>query len=83
MIDTNQLNQVIQNAAVIKEQVTTNWPAICAIAVWLRADLRNLNIWVLRMSEWAIVHGGLLPMLKKVFWNPAAKAAVENAVTPK
>lgn len=70
MLDTNQLNQALQTASVVKDQVQTNWPAICAVAVWLRADLRNLNIWFLRMAEWAIVHGGLLPMLFKIFYNP-------------
>ena len=66
MIDTNQIQQAVQDAAVIKSQVSANWPAICAGALWLRTELKNF-------SEYIIGHGGLGMIVKKLLWNPEVK----------
>ena len=63
MIDTNQINQAVAMAADVKAQVATNWPAICAGALWLRTELKNV-------SEYIISHGGLGMIIKKLLWNP-------------
>ena len=65
-MSTNDLNQVIDNVAVVKTQVATNWPAICAGALWLRTELKNV-------SEYIIGHGGLGWLLFKLIWNPPVK----------
>jgi hypothetical protein len=72
MIDTNQLNEVAQNAAVIKSQLAANWPAICAAALWVRTELKNFNHWFFDFAEYSIAHGGIGMFIKKFFWNPGA-----------
>ena len=72
MIDTNQLAQAAQDVAVVKSQVSANWPAICAGAVIVARELRNFNLWVVGVAEFVIRHGGAALILKKLIWNPAA-----------
>jgi len=64
--DTNAIHQAVQNAVEIKQQVSANWPAICAGALWLRTELKNV-------SEYIIGHGGLGWLLLKLIWNPPVK----------
>ncbi|HEV2691405.1 MAG TPA: hypothetical protein VG347_00765 [Verrucomicrobiae bacterium] len=62
--DTNQVAQALQAADMVRDHVQTNWPAICAGALWLRTEVKNV-------SEYVIGHGGLGMIVKKLFWNPA------------
>lgn len=71
MIDTNQIQQAAQDVAAVKNTVATNWPAICAGALWLRTELKNF-------SEYVIGHGGIGFMLLKLIWNPPAGQMQKN-----
>lgn len=73
MIDTNQIEQAGQVAGAIKQQVTANWPAICAGLVWLRVELKNINDWAFGFAEYAIAHGGIVRFLAKIIWVKGAK----------
>lgn len=73
MIDTNQINQVFDTAQDVHAQVQTNWLAICAGVVWVRAELKNVNSWCRNVAEWTIGHGGIGWLLIKLIWNPPAK----------
>ena len=74
-LDTNQVNQVAAVAVDVKTQVSANWPAICAAALWCRTELNNLNRWALAVAEYSIAHGGVIAFVQKFFWNPPAKVA--------
>lgn len=73
MIDTNQINQAVDAARDIHAQVATNWPAICAGAVWIRAELKNVSAWTRSVADWTIGHGGIGWLLIKLLWNPPTK----------
>jgi hypothetical protein len=73
MIDTNQLNQVFVDGHQVAAQLQTNWPAICAGALWVRTELKAFNAWARGVVEYSIAHGGVLQMGIKFFWNPPAK----------
>jgi hypothetical protein len=73
MLDTNQINQVAQNAATIKAQVSANWPAICAALLWLRAEIKKLADWLIDFADYCIAHGGILRFIGKVFWVKGPK----------
>jgi hypothetical protein len=62
-VNTNDPQQLLDHAIAIKQQVETNWPAICAAALWLRTEIRNV-------AEYIIGHGGIGMLLLKLFWNP-------------
>ena len=72
MIDTNAIVQTVQNVAVVKDQVTLAWPTICAVAVIVARELGRFNAWAAKVAEFAIRHGGVGLLLKKLLWNPAA-----------
>ena len=73
MIDTNQINQVAQDAAAIHAQLSANWPAICGVAVIVARELRNFNLWVVGVAEFVIRHGGIAWLFWKLVWNPPLK----------
>jgi hypothetical protein len=72
MPDTNQVAQAAATAVAIHEQVSANWPAICAASVIVARELRNFNAWCLGVAEFVIKHGGGLMIVKKLLWNPDA-----------
>lgn len=63
MIDSNQVAQIGETVQSVKTQVSLNWPFICAVALWLRTELKNV-------SEYIIGHGGFWMIVKKLWWNP-------------
>ncbi len=73
MIDPNQLNQVAQDAATLKAQVSANWPAICFALVWLRAEIKKLSDWLIDFADYCIAHGGIVKFLGKVIWVKGEK----------
>jgi len=72
MIDTNQVQQVIDTASTVHTQLSPYLPALAIAAGWLGREIRNLNAWLLAASEYIIAHGGLLTIARKLLWNPAA-----------
>lgn len=73
MLDTNQINQVAQNVATVKEQLSPYLPALAVAAAWAGRELRNFNNYIFELGEYAIAHGGIGMLLKKLIWNPPAK----------
>lgn len=70
MLDTNSISQAGEVVTAVKAQVTANWPAICAAAVIVARELKNLNGWAVRVAEYIISHGGLGKIVCKLVWNP-------------
>lgn len=66
MLDSNQVAQIGETAQAVKTQVTANWPFICAVALWLRTELKNF-------SEYVMGHGGFGMMAIKLLWNPPTR----------
>ncbi|HEV2692237.1 MAG TPA: hypothetical protein VG347_05020 [Verrucomicrobiae bacterium] len=67
--DTNQVAQALQAADMVRDHVQTNWPAICAVAIWLRAELKTFNQWAKMVVEYSIAHGGVVKLIGKSIWN--------------
>ncbi len=79
MMDTNQLNSAVATAQDLHAQLSANWPAICAAAVIVARELRNLNLWIVSVAEFVIRHGGAAMILRKLIWNPAANSQLPSA----
>jgi len=73
MIDTNLINQTGEVVKAAHEQLSANWPAICAAAVLIARELKNFNAWLAGVAGFVIQHGGLGCLLWKLLWNPPAK----------
>jgi hypothetical protein len=79
MLDTNQVQQVAAVAAEAKAQLTPWLPAIAVGAAWLGREIRNLNAWLFNAGEFVMQRGGVLMILVKLIWDPAAAT---NLPTP-
>ena len=78
MIDTNAINQASDVVRTAHEQLSANWPAICAAAVIVARELRNLNLWIVSVAEFVIKHGGAAMILRKLIWNPGVPPVATN-----
>lgn len=78
MIDTNQINQLGDAARDAATQVKANWPAITAAAFIVAREIGRFNAWLAGIGAAVIQHGGIIWIVRKLFWNPPATAATQS-----
>ena len=69
MIDTNQINQLAETAQAVKTQLSPWLPAMAVAAAWLGRELNRFVAWSEIAVNKIIVHGGIVKIITKIFWN--------------
>lgn len=69
MLDTNQINQLGETAQAVKTQLSPWLPAMAVAAAWLGRELNRFAAWSTIAAEKIIVHGGIVKIIAKIFWN--------------
>lgn len=58
--------------------IKDNWPAMTVAAAWLARERLNF----LAAGRWVVVNGGLIGLLKKLFWGEPQKNSSAPAPAP-
>jgi len=69
MLDTNQINQLAETAQAVKTQLGPWLPALAVAAAWLGRELNRFVAWSEIAVNKIIVHGGMVKIITKIFWN--------------
>ena len=77
-IDTNSINQTINDVVMVKTQLSPYIPALVVVAAWLGREIRNFNQWLTDVLTYIESRGGLGMIIVKLLWNPSALKVPET-----